>query len=161
MAPAVRSSVSASPSCSATTHLLTSSRIWLSVNKITSYDEHYLLSHLQLAFSIILINIIKTKQVSNSLEWYLPKSFDIINLIKNMIHAHKKLLIFAFWFDWKVNSPETAKKSWIVVISSTASVKIRTSLSQASLNTSMFSWATLDLGRLAKIRAALMTYKFN
>lgn len=68
MAPAVRSSVSASPSCSATTHLLTSSRIWLSVNKIISYDDHYLFSHVQLIFSIILINIVKTNQVSISLE---------------------------------------------------------------------------------------------
>ena len=53
--------------------------------------------------------------------------------------------------------PETARKSWIVVMSSTASVNSRTSFSQASLKTSMFSWATLDLGRAESTRAALIT----
>ena len=45
----------------------------------------------------------------------------------------------------------------MVVMSSTASVNMRTWRSHASLKTSMFSMATFDLGRAARILAALMT----
>ena len=53
--------------------------------------------------------------------------------------------------------PDTARKSSMVVMSSTASVSRRTCFSQISLNTSMFSSATFDLGRAARILAAFIT----
>lgn len=43
--------------------------------------------HIYNLYFLFLINIIpKKKQVSNSLEWYLGKNFDIFYLIENMIH---------------------------------------------------------------------------
>lgn len=53
--------------------------------------------------------------------------------------------------------PDTARKSSIVVISSTASVRSRTWFSQAARNASTFSCATFDEGRDARMRAAFTT----
>lgn len=54
--------------------------------------------------------------------------------------------------------PETAKKSSIVVISSTASVSNLTWACHASLKTSILSSASLERGRTAKTLAAFITW---
>lgn len=54
--------------------------------------------------------------------------------------------------------PDTDRKSSTEVMSSTASVRMRTCFSHWSLNTSMLSWATLLWGRAASVRAALITW---
>lgn len=57
--------------------------------------------------------------------------------------------------------PETARKSSMEVISSTASVRTRTCFSHCSLKRSMFSWASLLCGFAAKASAALITCKHS
>lgn len=54
--------------------------------------------------------------------------------------------------------PDTERKSSTEVMSSTASVRMRTCFSHWSLKTSMLSWATLLWGRAARVRAALITW---
>lgn len=55
--------------------------------------------------------------------------------------------------------PDTERKSSTEVMSSTASVRMRTCFSHWSLNTSMLSWATLLWGRAARVSAALITWR--
>lgn len=69
-------------------------------------------------------------------------------------YAHSHMLL------WGTSSlPETAKKSSMEVMSSTASVRTRTCFSHCSLKRSMFSWASLLCGFAAKANAALITCK--
>ncbi len=86
-----------------------------------------------------------------TLKW----NVEITEIIPQTVNRNTKLIKP----QHKHTVPDTARKSSMVVMSSTASVRTLTWWIQASLKTSMFSLATLLRGLAARVRAAFITWK--